>query len=94
MKQYTDAIASHIQSEFPNIQIRIEPFTARNGWLINCEIYLPEYKIVVVEVFPEHIELMKADRTRIVLPWELPELFEIVEKEIALVAQLGRASSS
>ena len=90
MKDIAYAILDHIRSEFPKLTVDMTLFSARNGWIINCETpgetktkwKTTEWKGVRVEVFPEHIELCEQDRSGhhvTVLPWELPELFDIVD---------------
>ena len=68
-------------------------FATRNGWIINCETPgvtktkwgTTIWKTIRVEVFPEHVELCEQDVTGnyiTILPWELPELFDIVDEAL------------
>ena len=90
MKDIAYAIKDHIHSEFPKLCVDMTCFVVRNGWIINCETlgenktkwHTTEWKRVRVEVFPEHVELCEQGRSGhhvTILPWELPELFDIVD---------------
>ena len=82
MREVAEAIADDIRERFPQLKVEVLPFTPKRGWVVRCMVpcQSKRWDSVKVLLFSQRVELWESSEIRsVVLPWELPDLFDIVD---------------
>jgi hypothetical protein len=91
MKDFVDAMVDYFKTQHPVLDIGYQQ--CGDWWFINCADPVKEWRYACIDVSAECIILRRGNYyefpKKVVLPWELPDLFDIIDAELALVAQLA-----